>query len=119
MPRLRMRVCKVAEGHFAASLLLRRKVSNILLEAPKGPKSLMSQDQGGRRRFFLRGVLTLSSRLILIRPFVCSGSITTLRPSHFADYPLWLRLENGGAVLKRTSQELMDNPDVKSAYFGL
>ena len=28
-------------------------------------------------------------------------------------------LENGGAVLKGTSQELMDNPDVKSAYFGL
>ncbi len=28
-------------------------------------------------------------------------------------------LENGGAVLGGTSQELMDNPDVKSAYFGL
>ncbi len=28
-------------------------------------------------------------------------------------------LENGGAVLKGTSQELMNNPDVKSAYFGL
>ncbi len=28
-------------------------------------------------------------------------------------------LENGGAVLKGTSQELMDNPDVRSAYFGL
>jgi branched-chain amino acid transport system ATP-binding protein len=28
-------------------------------------------------------------------------------------------LENGGAVLQGTSQELMDNPDVKSAYFGL
>jgi branched-chain amino acid transport system ATP-binding protein len=28
-------------------------------------------------------------------------------------------LENGGAVLEGTSQELMDNPDVKSAYFGL
>ena len=28
-------------------------------------------------------------------------------------------LENGGAVLKGTSQELMENPDVKSAYFGL
>ena len=26
-------------------------------------------------------------------------------------------LENGGAVLEGTSQELMDNPDVKSAYF--
>ncbi|OGP89310.1 MAG: ABC transporter ATP-binding protein [Deltaproteobacteria bacterium RBG_16_47_11] len=28
-------------------------------------------------------------------------------------------LENGGAVLEGTAQELMDNPDVKSAYFGL
>lgn len=28
-------------------------------------------------------------------------------------------LENGGAVLKGTSHELMENPDVKSAYFGL
>jgi branched-chain amino acid transport system ATP-binding protein len=28
-------------------------------------------------------------------------------------------LENGGAVLKGTAQELMENPDVKSAYFGL
>ena len=27
-------------------------------------------------------------------------------------------LENGGAVMGGTSQELMDNPDVKSAYFG-
>ncbi len=28
-------------------------------------------------------------------------------------------LENGGAVLEGSSQELMDNPDVKSAYFGI
>jgi branched-chain amino acid transport system ATP-binding protein len=28
-------------------------------------------------------------------------------------------LENGGAVLEGTSEELMENPDVKSAYFGL
>lgn len=28
-------------------------------------------------------------------------------------------LENGGAVLEGSYQELMDNPDVKSAYFGL
>jgi branched-chain amino acid transport system ATP-binding protein len=28
-------------------------------------------------------------------------------------------LENGGAVLEGTSQELMENPDVRSAYFGL
>lgn len=28
-------------------------------------------------------------------------------------------LENGGAVLEGTSEELIDNPDVKSAYFGL
>jgi branched-chain amino acid transport system ATP-binding protein len=28
-------------------------------------------------------------------------------------------LENGGAVLEGTSEDLMDNPDVKSAYFGL
>jgi branched-chain amino acid transport system ATP-binding protein len=28
-------------------------------------------------------------------------------------------MENGGAVLEGSSQELMDNPDVKSAYFGL
>ncbi len=28
-------------------------------------------------------------------------------------------LENGGAILRGTSQELMENPDVKSAYFGL
>jgi len=28
-------------------------------------------------------------------------------------------LENGGAVLEGTSHELIDNPDVKSAYFGL
>src|SRR5512136_3069955 len=28
-------------------------------------------------------------------------------------------LENGGAVLEGTYQELVDNPDVKSAYFGL
>lgn len=28
-------------------------------------------------------------------------------------------LENGGAVLEGTSKELMENPDVKSAYFGL
>jgi len=28
-------------------------------------------------------------------------------------------LENGTAVLEGNSQELMDNPDVKSAYFGL
>jgi branched-chain amino acid transport system ATP-binding protein len=28
-------------------------------------------------------------------------------------------LENGGAVLEGTARELMDNPDVKSAYFGL
>ncbi|MBN1104541.1 MAG: ATP-binding cassette domain-containing protein [Deltaproteobacteria bacterium] len=28
-------------------------------------------------------------------------------------------LENGGAVLEGTAEELMDNPDVKSAYFGL
>jgi branched-chain amino acid transport system ATP-binding protein len=28
-------------------------------------------------------------------------------------------LENGGAVLEGTSEKLMENPDVKSAYFGL
>lgn len=28
-------------------------------------------------------------------------------------------LENGGSVLEGTSSELMDNPDVRSAYFGL
>ncbi len=28
-------------------------------------------------------------------------------------------LENGGAVLEGTSHQLIDNPDVKSAYFGL
>ena len=28
-------------------------------------------------------------------------------------------LENGGAVLEGTSAELMENPDVKSAYFGI
>lgn len=28
-------------------------------------------------------------------------------------------LENGGAVLQGSSHELMENPDVKSAYFGL
>ncbi len=28
-------------------------------------------------------------------------------------------LENGGAILEGTSQELMENPDVKSAYFGV
>ena len=28
-------------------------------------------------------------------------------------------LENGGAVLEGTAQELLENPDVKSAYFGL
>ena len=28
-------------------------------------------------------------------------------------------LENGGAVLEGTSGELMENPDVKSAYFGI
>ena len=28
-------------------------------------------------------------------------------------------LENGGAVLEGSSQELVENPDVKSAYFGL
>jgi len=28
-------------------------------------------------------------------------------------------LENGGAVLEGNSEELMENPDVKSAYFGL
>jgi ABC-type branched-subunit amino acid transport system ATPase component len=28
-------------------------------------------------------------------------------------------LENGGAVLEGSSQDLIDNPDVKSAYFGL
>jgi branched-chain amino acid transport system ATP-binding protein len=28
-------------------------------------------------------------------------------------------LENGGAVLEGTSLELMENPDVKSAYFGV
>jgi len=28
-------------------------------------------------------------------------------------------LENGGAVLEGSSHELMENPDVKSAYFGL
>ena len=28
-------------------------------------------------------------------------------------------LENGGAVLEGTSVELMENPDVKSAYFGI
>jgi branched-chain amino acid transport system ATP-binding protein len=28
-------------------------------------------------------------------------------------------LENGGVVLEGTGEELMDNPDVKSAYFGM
>jgi branched-chain amino acid transport system ATP-binding protein len=28
-------------------------------------------------------------------------------------------LENGGAVLEGTRQELLDNPDVRSAYFGI
>lgn len=28
-------------------------------------------------------------------------------------------LENGGAVVDGTSEELMDNPDVKAAYFGM
>jgi branched-chain amino acid transport system ATP-binding protein len=28
-------------------------------------------------------------------------------------------LENGGVVLEGSSEELMDNPDVKSAYFGM
>jgi branched-chain amino acid transport system ATP-binding protein len=27
-------------------------------------------------------------------------------------------LENGASVVEGTTQELMDNPDVKSAYFG-
>jgi len=30
-----------------------------------------------------------------------------------------LALEKRGAVLEGTSEELMDNPDVKSAYFGI
>ena len=28
-------------------------------------------------------------------------------------------LENGAAVLEGTRQELLDNPDVRSAYFGM
>jgi branched-chain amino acid transport system ATP-binding protein len=28
-------------------------------------------------------------------------------------------LENGSAVLEGTREELMDNPDVRSAYFGI
>jgi branched-chain amino acid transport system ATP-binding protein len=28
-------------------------------------------------------------------------------------------LENGAAVLEGTRQELMDNPDIRSAYFGI
>ena len=28
-------------------------------------------------------------------------------------------LENGAAVMEGTREELMDNPDVKSAYFGV
>jgi branched-chain amino acid transport system ATP-binding protein len=28
-------------------------------------------------------------------------------------------LENGSAVLEGTREELMDNPDVKAAYFGV
>jgi len=28
-------------------------------------------------------------------------------------------LENGGAVLEGTAQELMENPDMKAAYFGM
>jgi len=28
-------------------------------------------------------------------------------------------IENGGAALEGTSEELMDNPDVKSAYLGI
>jgi branched-chain amino acid transport system ATP-binding protein len=28
-------------------------------------------------------------------------------------------LENGAAVLEGTQRELMDNPDVRSAYFGI
>ena len=28
-------------------------------------------------------------------------------------------LQNGGAILQGTSQDLMGNPDWKSAYFGL
>jgi len=36
---------------------------------------------------------------------------------HIIDYGYVL--ENGGAVLEGTSQELMGNRDVKSAYFGL
>jgi len=28
-------------------------------------------------------------------------------------------LENGGAVVDGTSEELMDNPDVKAAYLGM
>jgi branched-chain amino acid transport system ATP-binding protein len=28
-------------------------------------------------------------------------------------------LENGAAVMEGTQQELMDNPDVRSAYFGI
>jgi branched-chain amino acid transport system ATP-binding protein len=28
-------------------------------------------------------------------------------------------LENGSAVLEGTREELMDNPDVRSAYFGV
>jgi branched-chain amino acid transport system ATP-binding protein len=28
-------------------------------------------------------------------------------------------LENGAAVMEGTRQELLDNPDVRSAYFGV
>ena len=28
-------------------------------------------------------------------------------------------MENGAAVLEGTAEELMDNPDVKAAYFGM
>ena len=45
-------------------------------------------------------------------PEHCAGPILPI--VHY-DYVL----ENGGAVLERLSKELMENPDVKSAYFGL
>jgi len=32
---------------------------------------------------------------------------------------VWRTTKTGGAVLEGTSQELMENPDVKSAHFGL
>jgi hypothetical protein len=109
---------------------VKKRCSELALSEVEGvnPEQTLTFRQGSRRvdLRFLTIILAYSFRRDRFLKFFRSPSIWNSKGlclngnrECYEVKNLMYVLENGGAVLEGTSQELMDNPDVKSAYFGL